>query len=415
MSMNTDEINVFEENFKSSKAGNIPLDWKSLRIKDFAKVATGNTPSTKDQSLYGNEHLFVGPADLGNTKYITKTAKNLSQKGFNKSRKFPKGSVLFICIGSTIGKCAVAKCDLTSNQQINAIFPSTNHNNDFIFYELSFLAPKIKLLAGEQAVPLINKTDFENTYIKFPPLPEQEKIAEILGTWDNAIENVQAIIDRLKLRNKGLAQQLLTGKKRLKGLDGEWRKETLNHFISYSPRPVPKPSSPYLALGLRSHGKGIFHKEAFDPKAIDMDTLYAVKANDLVINITFAWEHAVAIAKEIDEGGLVSHRFPTYTFIKGKSEAAFFKFFILQSRFKYLLDLISPGGAGRNRVMSKKDFLKLEITIPNYNEQRAIAQVLNVADQEMKVNQIKLENLKKQKEGLMQQLLTGKTRVKTSE
>ena len=76
-----------------------------------------------------------------------------------------------------------------------------------------------------------------------------------------------------------------------------------------------------------------------------------------------------------------------------------------------MLELISPGGAGRNRVMNKKDFLKLEVKVPKIEEQIAIAQVLETADQELKSYETKLEALLLQKKGLMQQLLTGKIRV----
>jgi type I restriction enzyme S subunit len=142
-----------------------------------------------------------------------------------------------------------------------------------------------------------------------------------------------------------------------------------------------------------------------------METMYEVKENDLIINITFAWEHAVAIVSKKDEGGLVSHRFPTYTFNSQNATPEYFRHFILQKRFNFLLELISPGGAGRNRVMSKTDFLKLEIKIPDVEEQKAIANILDKATQELNQYQQKLQSLQLQKKGLMQQLLTGKIRT----
>lgn len=142
-----------------------------------------------------------------------------------------------------------------------------------------------------------------------------------------------------------------------------------------------------------------------------MEELYEVKEDDLIVNITFAWEQAIAIVSKEDDGGLVSHRFPTYIFKKEKAIPEFFRHFILQPRFKYLLELISPGGAGRNRVMSKKDFLKLEVKIPSVEEQKAIAEVLDTANLELKLYEEKLRLLQEQKKGLLQQLLTGKTRV----
>jgi type I restriction enzyme S subunit len=207
-------------------------------------------------------------------------------------------------------------------------------------------------------------------------------------------------------------QQLLTGKKRLKEFEGEWKTVSLANCLNYTSREVPKPSKSFFALGIRSHGKGIFHKNDFEPEDLAMDVLYEVKENDLIVNITFAWEQAIAIASKDDDGGLVSHRFPTYTFKADSADVDFFRYLIIQKKFKYLLDLISPGGAGRNRVMSKKDFLKLEVTIPDVAEQKAIGSILNDATAELKLYEQKLAALQQQKKGLTQKLLTGEVRVK---
>jgi type I restriction enzyme S subunit len=397
--------------YKNSSLGLIPEDWEVKRIFEFGKVYTGNTPPTNEKDNYGDDYMFVSPGDLGEYKYILKTEKKLSAKGFNISRKFVSGSVLFTCIGSTIGKSGIAIEDLTSNQQINAIVLNSYNSNEFLYYQLETNAKKIKLLAGEQAVPILNKSQFEAIKLISPPLPEQTTIANCLSTWDKAIANQTQIIAQKELRKKALMQQLLSGKKRLKEFDGEWKVKKLGDLLIYTPREVDKPLTPFLALGLRSHGKGVFHKIDFDPKAIAMDKLYVVKENDLVINITFAWEQAVAIASKKDEGGLVSHRFPTYTFNLKSAVFLYFKFFILGSKFKSMLDLISPGGAGRNRVMSKKDFLKLEIKIPTIEEQTAIANILQCADKEIQLLKKNLQQLKDQKKGLMQVLLTGKKRL----
>ena len=206
-------------------------------------------------------------------------------------------------------------------------------------------------------------------------------------------------------------QQLLKGKKRLKGFDGEWKKQPLKNFLKQVSRKIDKPNHPYLGIGLRSHGKGTFLKPDEDPAKNSMDSFYVVRPNDLIVNITFAWEQAIAIVRPEDDGALASHRFPTYTFKEGKGHPDFFKFFILQPKMKYMLELISPGGAGRNRVMSKSDFIKLEFFVPDFEEQIAIAQVLQAADKEISLLKAKAEKLREQKKGLMQQLLTGKKRL----
>src|SRR3954469_15865244 len=90
-----------------------------------------------------------------------------------------------------------------------------------------------------------------------------------------------------------------------------WKEKPLGEAVSPVVREKQKPSVHYTGLGLRSHGKGTFIKDNEDPKKNTMDYLYEVKGDDLIVNITFAWEGAIAIAKSVNDGALVSHRFPT--------------------------------------------------------------------------------------------------------
>src|SRR5687767_5984661 len=138
----------------------VPSDWTEARIGDLGIVQTGSTPPTSNRALYGHEYMFVSPADMGQSKYITRTQKMLSPAGFKQSRRFPRGSVLFVCIGSTIGKIGIAAEDLTSNQQINAVTPGAGVDPEYLYYAMTTLSEVVKSQAGEQAVPLVNKTDF---------------------------------------------------------------------------------------------------------------------------------------------------------------------------------------------------------------------------------------------------------------
>lgn len=280
----------------------------------------------------------------------------------------------------------------------------------FVFSNLFYKQLQLVLVAWAQ--PNISWKDVENFNILIPSKQEQQKIANILNTCDSQIETTKQIIQKIELRNKGLQQQLLTWKKRLPWFSEKWHTLSMDDCLNYVPRPVQKPSENFFALWVRSHWKWIFHKNDFDPEDIAIDILYEVKENDLIINITFAWEQAIAIANKIDDGWLVSHRFPTYTFKTDKAIHRYFRYLIIQKRFKYLLDLISPGWAWRNRVLSKKDFMKLEVKIPKVEEQKAIADVLDKATEQLNEYKEKLEKLELQKKGLMQQLLTGKTRIK---
>ncbi|MCV9926629.1 restriction endonuclease subunit S [Flavobacterium sp. LS1R49] len=399
--------------------GLIPSDWEVISFGDLFDFKNGINAS---KEFYGEGVKFINVMEVIYNNYITNdmikgsviiTKKQLDNYAVN------KGDVLFNRTSETQSEVGLSAVYLSDEKVVFGGFVirgvSKNNKLNLDFKKFCFLSKTVRnqiIQSGQGAVRTnIGQGDLQKLYLPMPPLPEQQKISSILSTWDVAIDNCKGIVDNLKIRNNGLSQQLLSGKIRMKGFDKKWKVKVMNECLNFAPRPILKPTENYLALGLRSHGKGIFHKKDFDPASIAMETMYEVKENDLIINITFAWEHAVAIVSKKDEGGLVSHRFPTYTFNFKNAIPEYFRHFILQKRFKFLLELISPGGAGRNRVMSKTDFLKLEIKIPDVEEQKVIANILDKATEELNQHLQKLKALQLQKKGLMQQLLTGKIRT----
>lgn len=188
---------------------------------------------------------------------------------------------------------------------------------------------------------------------------------------------------------------------RFKGFSDDWEQRKLKDLVSPVVREVPKPNIPYNRLSVRSHAKGTFHQKVEDPKTVAMDKLYVVKKNDLIVNITFAWEHAIAVAKKDDDGLLVSHRFPT--FLIDKSDVNFIHYVVSQESFRRKMDLISPGGAGRNRVLNKKDFINLTIVVPKtIEEQERIGNFLKKLDNTLALLQDKLIQYQKLKKAFLQ-------------
>ncbi len=185
---------------------------------------------------------------------------------------------------------------------------------------------------------------------------------------------------------------------------GEWKKTRLEDALSPIVRERKKPINPYTGLGVRSHGKGTFLKNLELPEKNSMEYLYEVQSDDLIVNITFAWEGAIAIVQKADSGALVSHRFPTYTFKRNVAIPEFFQYIILDKLFVYELGVISPGGAGRNRVLNRNDFLKLSVLLPDIAEQRKIAECLTSLDELIAAHSQKLDALKAHKKGLLQHL-----------
>lgn len=406
--------------FKPSPLGPIPIDWEVKRLKEI--LIEGKLGGNYENAEANNGIPVIKMGNLGRAVMKINKIQYLPLDGdYNKDDVLKEGDLLFNTRNTLelVGKVAIWRNELplaiyNSNimrMKFNEGLVGSNYFMNFAFNSHYGLSQLRGIATGTTSVAAIYGRDLETIKFLLPPLPEQQKIAAILSTWDEAISKTQQLIMQLKERNRGLQQQLLTGRKRLKGFEGKWKTKILEECLIYIQREVPKPSSRFFALGIRCHGKGVFHKNDFEPEDLAMDVLYEVKENDFIVNITFAWEHAVAIAGKQDDGGLVSHRFPTYTFNIKNAIPEYFRYFILQKYFKCQLDLISPGGAGRNRVMSKKDFPKIEVYIPEVDEQFAIANVMNQAFKELRINEQKLESLTQQKKGLMQKLLTGQIRV----
>ena len=208
-----------------------------------------------------------------------------------------------------------------------------------------------------------------------------------------------------------ITQHRLVPNLRFRDFNDNWELRQLFDFLIPEFRKRNKPVNKYLSIGIRSHCKGTFQKPNSDPSKIAMDNLFLVKENDLIVNITFAWEGAIALVKKEDEGGFVSHRFPTYLFNRSEVLYEFFKYIIIQKKFRYQLNIKSPGGAGRNRVLSKKDFLKIQVKLPSIPEQQKVSLFLIKVDEKLQKLAKKKELLEKYKKGVMQQLFSYKRRL----
>ena len=167
----------------------IALDaWEQRKVSEIGNIVTGSTPKTSISDNYGGEFLFVSPADIQENRYVDETITTLTKKGFDQGRKIREKASLFVSIGSTIGKVAQTSQESTTNQQINAVEPYDNFDDDFIFTSLENISGSIKAIASNQAVPIVNKTTFGETEIKVPSeLAEQQKIGAYFRNLDHLI------------------------------------------------------------------------------------------------------------------------------------------------------------------------------------------------------------------------------------
>ena len=145
-------------------------------------------------------------------------------------------------------------------------------------------------------------------------------------------------------------------------------------------KPVsPVPNGTYREIGIRPHGKGIFHKQPINGSALGDKRVFRVEPGCLVLNIVFAWEQAVALTSQAEQGMIASHRFPMYR-AKGGVDLRFLLHFFKTREGRNLLAIASPGGAGRNKTLNQEDFEDTHFTAPPLPEQCRIADAFDVWD-----------------------------------
>ena len=190
---------------------------------------------------------------------------------------------------------------------------------------------------------------------------------------------------------------------RFKGFTKDWEQRKFGEVVEKYEDPVETPTEGYMRLGIRSHAKGTFHNYVEKGKELETAKMFRVAADKFIVNITFGWEHAVAITDKNDAGKLVSHRFPQYSFNEGMIPK-FFRYLILDESFKHHLELSSPGGAGRNRVLKLNEMLEYKMSFPSEEEQKKIASYFEKLDHLITLHQRKCDQTKNLKKYMLQKM-----------
>ncbi|MEH2319189.1 restriction endonuclease subunit S [Nostoc sp.] len=193
----------------------------------------------------------------------------------------------------------------------------------------------------------------------------------------------------------------------------DWVTDRTDHFlVRYVNAVSVQLEKKYKQIGIRSHGKGIFHKDPVTGEALGNKRVYWVHPEVFTVNIVFAWEQAVALTSSDEEGYIASHRFLMFLPKENRVDLKFVLLFFLRRRGKYLLELASPGGAGRNKTLGQESFAELEITLPQKEEQEKIASFLGAVDTRLNQLRRKRELLQTYKRGVMQKFFSQEIRFK---
>jgi len=292
--------------------------------------------------------------------------------------------------------------------------PKNNVDSEFIqiYFELdsrmnSYMHPLVNKGAKNDM-----KVSDENALkgpVIFPRIEEQKMISQYFSNLDHLITLHQRKCDQTKNLKKYMLQKMFpqNGAKvpeiRFDGYTYDWEQRKFGEVVEKYEDPVETPTEGYMRLGIRSHAKGTFHNYVEKGKELETAKMFRVAADKFIVNITFGWEHAVAITDKNDAGKLVSHRFPQYSFNEGMIPK-FFRYLILDESFKHHLELSSPGGAGRNRVLKLNEMLEYKMSFPSEEEQKKIASYFEKLDHLITLHQRKCDELKKMKKYMLQNM-----------
>ena len=382
----------------------VPKGWELSSIGKISDVSSGGTPSRNNEAYWNGNIPWVTTAEV-QFKIIEDTVEKITEEGLaNSSAKlFPAGTILMAMYGQgkTRGQVAKLGIDASTNQACAAIVLHTGYEVDFYYQFLISQYENIREMANSGGQQNLSGGIVKSIPVPVPPLTEQKKIAKILSTWDEAISVTEKLLTNSQQQKKALMQQLLTGKKRLLDengvrFSGEWVYLTFdNAFIVANKKSTQVKSSDYLQSG--------------SIPIIDQgQSRIAGYCNNLEVYsdvpvIVFG-DHTRCV------------KWIEFVFCPGADGTQVIKTSkILEPKLGYYLlsntDIPNLGYSRHMRELKEKDFrLPLDI-----KEQQKIAAVLSAADAEISTLEKKLACLKDEKKALMQQLLTGKRRVKVDE
>ncbi|EGB15414.1 restriction modification system DNA specificity domain-containing protein [Pseudodesulfovibrio mercurii] len=404
----------------------IPEGWQKAKGVEIAdKITKGASPKWQGFEYQENGILFVtsenvrdGFLDISRPKFLPD---EFGEK--MKNSRLADGDILINIVGASIGRSCIYENNgvpANINQAVCLLRLKKGYNVRFFSLYLQ-LPSTVRMLLGIQsdsARPNLSLADIRNCLFVFPKEQEQKAIATILSTWDRAIEKAEALIKAKERRKTGLMQRLLTGKVRFGEFAGEaWKEVPLGTLFepvadTVGDKDIP-PYSISAGIGFVSQrekwGKDIAGRQYANYTHLRKGEFAYNKGNSKKYQCGCAY-----LLRDQDEIS-VPNVFISFRPKSDQVSADFYEhFFIADYHARELKRYITSGARSDGLLnLNKKDFFKINVPCPPPREQEAIAKVLNAAVAEIDEHRNQLAALKEQKKGLMQQLLTGKVRVKS--
>jgi type I restriction enzyme S subunit len=407
---------VVEKDFIQTEAGFIPKDWDAKKLGEISDVIGGGTPSTAVNKYWEGEINWFTPTEVGYEKYLFESNRKLTQAGLiNSSARIHQPGTILMTSRAGIGDLGILKVEAATNQGFQSLVPNTTINNEFLYYLM--LTKKNVLLQNASGSTFleISPSKVKSIYLAIPPLPEQAAIATALSDMDELIAQTEKLIEKKKAIKQGVMQELLRPKE-------GWVTKYLPEVCWFQEGPGVRKHQFRLngvkllngtniqdgKLDLENTDKFISHDEAFG-----WYSHFLVDEFDVLIACSGVsiekFHEKVTIAESYHLPLCMNTSTMRFKVNKDKLDQSYFIQFLKSKRFKEQISGKATGSAQLNFGPSHVNMV--EIDLPELNVQKEIGQILNDMEIEISVMELKLQKLKYQKQGMMQALLTGKTRL----
>ena len=383
----------------------IPENWKYDFLDKFAIRCSGHTPSQSHPEYWNGGIKWISLSDSNRLDqgYIFETTKQISDEGIkNSSAVLLPAETFVLSRDAGIGKSAVMSETMAVSQHFMA-WKCDNHeklHSWFLYNWLQLNKPEFERQAVGSTIKTIGLPYFKKLKIAVPPFPEQQKIAQILSTWDKGIAVTEQLLANSQQQKKALMQQLLTGKKRLLDengvrFEGEWEEVLLGDIAKITTGSSNRQDS-------NLNGEYTFFDRSED---IRTSNIYLFDCEAVIV----PGEGQDFVPKYfVGKFDLHQRTYAIMDFISHDGKFLFYAIHYFRSYF------LSQAVGSTVKSLRLPMFQKMKISLPELAEQQKIAKVLSTADQEIEALQRKLDGLQQEKKALMQQLLTGKRRVKVA-
>lgn len=383
--------------------------YAKLPLSKVARIERGKFSARprNDPKYYGGEIPFLQTGDIARAgRVIQCWTQTLNELGLGVSKMFPSGTI-FMSIAANIGDVAFSSFDAACPDSVVAVKPRNGFDPEWLFQSLKFSKNDLAALSTQNAQANLSLEKIEPFKISVPPLPEQRKIAEILRRWDEALGKLTALRAAKERRLGALRASLLFGRLRLKGLRHNWvptRLEAVTHELTKR--------NGAKGLG-RDSVMGVTKAEGVVPMreqtiAADISRYKRLPPRAFAYNPMRINVGSIAM-NERDEEVLVS---PDYVVFACKPDGLDPDYLDHLRKTSWWAHYINSGGSGSVRQRTYyADLAALKLPLPDLDEQKAIAAVLNTAKADLTATEREIEAVTLQKRGLMQKLLTGEWRV----